>query len=314
MPPTNRIIALLTFACCTFSGEAARIAVVQGHQTSFRESADAVCRALERAGHSCTAFSLEEELTEDPLKALGQALSAFSPDVIACAGARATESTLAATENTPVVAFMVPNLLDASFIAADHPDRGRVAAVAADVNPQQLLSWIRNLHPTERHIAVLHSPRTSKTVFALQGAARAQGITLTGIEASADAFPKAIDSLAKKRCDGVLMLPDSAVYNAPNVKRLLLWGIRQRKCVWAFSESIVKAGALAGQYPDADSVAGQATRIIQRILDGESPGDLPVQYVPLPRRAVNMRTAEMIGVRLRQDAFGPRTARFGEDE
>jgi len=54
--------------------------------------------------------------------------------------------------------------------------------------------------------------------------------------------------LNKADYDSVLMVPDVQVFNAASVKRLLLWGVRQKTPVWGFSENVIKAGALAGQY------------------------------------------------------------------
>ncbi len=312
------LTALGLICCCAGSApaappDAARIGIVAGPQTTYRQAADAAEQALREAGHTCIRYVLPIGNNQQAMAKLAGQLRESGVDVLACAGSDASLLALQATPDTPVVAFMIPNALDAPFLADDYALRSRVAAVAADPAPEQLIDWIIDLTPDHDHVGVLHSERTQRTVSALRSAGARRGITVTAIDASKDAFPEAVEALTQQACDGVLMIPDAAVYNAPNVKRLLLWGLRQERAVWGFSDSIVKAGALAGQFPDEASVARETTQLIERILAGAQPGELPVSYVAEPQRAVNLRTAEMIRVRLREWAIGPHTIRMGGD-
>lgn len=170
------------------------------------------------------------------------------------------------------------------------------------------------MHPASRTVGVLHSDRTRHTVDALRSAARTRGVNIVAIEADKHRFPEAIAELNDRNCDSVLMIPDAKVYNAPNVKRLLLWGIRQKKPVWAFSASVVKAGALAGQYTDGRSVGQEAASLVRRVLDGTDVATIGVHYPKQVHRAVNERTAEMIGVTLPSHAIDNRTVRYGDTE
>ena len=294
--------------------QSARVAIVFGHQHTYRQAAQALQRSLEAAGLECVAAELPKSGESDARDRLADLLATPKPTVIASAGAPATVFALQAFSDVPVVFFMVPNMVDAAFIGEDNPHRSRLAGVAADVSPDDRMEWIKRLHPACRNIAVLHSFRTKRTAEALSAAARRRGMTVKSLEADRQRFPDAIKALNNSGCDGVLMIPDAKVYNAPNVRRLLLWGIRQKKPVWAFSKSVVKAGALAGQYSDAESVGRQAAGLIQEVLAGADAASIGPRYPRRVLRAVNERTADMIRVRLPSGAVGADTARYGDQQ
>ena len=126
--------------------------------------------------------------------------------------------------------------------------------------------------------------------------------------------PKAVEELNARECNSVLMIPDAGVYNVPNVQRLLLWGIRQKKPVWAFSASIVKAGALGGQYADAETVGQQAAELVKKVRSSTNPTQIGFQYPRRVGRAVNERTAKLIGLRLSESLLNADIVRYGEEE
>ena len=90
---------------------------------------------------------------------------------------------------------------------------------------------------------MLYSPRSRRTAEALKSKAQTAGIEAVLIKADRKNFRRPCTNLNQQDCEGELMLPDFSVYNSINVRELLLWGIRQKRPVWAFSENIVKAGS-----------------------------------------------------------------------
>jgi ABC-type uncharacterized transport system substrate-binding protein len=223
-----------------------------------------------------------------------------------------TADALETIPEAPVVFFMMPNALDANFLHDDSRHRARVAGVTSDVAPAQQVDWIRRTQPDRNRIAVLCSTRTERTAEALEIAGRARGIEISPVHARHDRFPAAIDALNEGGFDGVVMIPDSQVYNSPNVQRLLLWGLRQKRPVWAFSDKVVKAGALAGIYSDPARVGNQAAEIAGEILRGKNPKAIGLRHPRSPGRAVNLRTAEMIGAELASDVLASNVTKLGK--
>ncbi|MGD8451730.1 MAG: ABC transporter substrate binding protein [Phycisphaerae bacterium] len=298
--------ALVAGVCCALAVPGApqdtqsarqRVAVVYGEKSPYQSAADSLLTTLRAAGVECLAVELTGGDPDARTRALATVRD-FRPDVLATGGPTATSVVLSEIQTIPVVFFMVPNAQDAPFLAPDFADRARVTGVSSDVDPATQVEWLAATSPDSHRIAVLCSSRSQKTVEALREAARQRNLTVQPLPASRDAFPRAIDELHESGCDGVLMIPDADVYDSPSVQRLLLWGARQRKPVWTFSENVVKAGAFAGLAARSDAVGREAAQLVRDVLSGKTPVSLGLRYPQSVDKVVNVHTAEMIGVRL----------------
>jgi ABC-type uncharacterized transport system substrate-binding protein len=247
----------------------------------------------------------------------GRALARLAdakPVVVVTCGATATLLALESIPKTPVVFCTVPNALDTSFLAQESPHRKRIAGTTTDVAPQEQVEWIHKLCPNLKNLGVLQSARSKRTMEAIRPASAAKGIAVVAIDAGKDEFPKSIELLSSKGCEGVLMLPDAGVYNSANVQRLLLWGIRQKKPVFAFSSNIVKAGAFAGQYPDMQASTLQLVDLVDRIVKGGDAGKIGLEYPRKIDTAINERIADMIGISIDGQTLGAASVRYGKGQ
>jgi ABC-type uncharacterized transport system substrate-binding protein len=240
-------------------------------------------------------------------------LEAAKPTVIVAVGTEATYFALGAVAKVPVVFCMVPNALDAAFLAEGSRHKSRVAGVATDVSPKEQIAWAQKLDEEVKNIGVLYSARTRRTMEALRAAGQDSGITITPIETNKIDFLKAIELLTSNRCDGAIMLPDSDVYNTPTVQRLLLWGLRARKPVWAFSSKIVKAGAFAGWQPKDEAIVSQTIDIVDKIMSGSDVASIGVKYPTKITCSINERSTELIGVSVPDEVLNKVEERFGRN-
>ena len=331
------------------AAEPPRVAIVFTPHQTYRDAASTIEAALTKKDYTCVRIELpkssekpsagkepeavskektpfatgpDSETTSSPETTpstptpMGKALNKLTdarPDLIVTSGTKATSIVLEAIPDTPVIFCMVPNALDAPFMAPKSPHRKRLAGVTTDVPPDEQLEWIVRVHGESKTIGVLFSSRTRLTVEAIRSAAKPRATTVVPIEARKDEIPKAIDELNRKRCDGVIMLLDAGIYNKPNIKRLLLWGMRQKKGVWAFSDNIVQAGALAGLHVDMEVIAKHAADLVQEVTAGADVAKIGLKYAAPVCVAVNERTADMIGVSLSRRVREKVEKRFGKD-
>ena len=347
------VCVLLAFLWCStgwisarnaIAADPARVAVVLTPHQTYRDAATVIRDELHKPGHSCRVFELpptsgasgqDEAETEDAepqakstdagerevdrsveADAYAAALNevkSFKPTVIVSAGVRATMTVLEAIPDIPVVFCMVPNALDSPFLGKDHRYRKRLAGVTLDVSPQQQLEWAIETAPNVRMIGLLHSPGGIQTAESVRAAAAAHTIKLILIPAEKDAFPEAVEALITQRCDGALMIADSGVYNAANAQRLLIWGLRRKNPVWGFSRSIVKAGAFAGLSSDPKAAAQQTAKLVQSIADGTDVATIGLQYPNVVHRAVNERTADVLGITLPTPLLNNVSFRYGKE-
>lgn len=265
---------------------------------SHRQAAAAIQQGLHDSGHS--SILIEFPVGSDK-SAQDQALEQLvngRPKIIAAGGTKATSLALRALPQVPVVFFLVPNALDASFMAPNSPDRARLAGVTTDIAPERQIDLLTRLCPDVKKVGVLTSSRSERTASAIKAAGKSRSLSVIPIEADKNDFMSAITALKTQGCDAALMIPDARVYNSPSVQRLLLWGMRQKKPVLAFSSHVVKAGALAGLHCDNQGVGRQTARLIDQVLRGTDISSIGLQYPCCVSRALNERTADLIGIAL----------------
>lgn len=291
---------------------APRVAILCSPYRSYREAADALQGVLESRGHACTLITLPKDGDKENRAKAIQSLIETKAAVIVTSGPNATMLALSAVPETPVVFFMVHNALDAEFLSSDSPHRQRVAGVAADVSPKDWLDWIGRLDPGASRLGILRSPRTRRTVGAIESEAQKRGVECAIVDVEDQDFIEALEKLGKADPSGVLMTLDTKVYNSTTVEHLLVWGIRTSTPIWAFSAGIVKAGAFAGLFPDGKEVGRLTAATVQEILRGTPPSKIGARYPRKVIRAVNDRTAGMIEKPVSDKAVDETTLRSGD--
>jgi ABC-type uncharacterized transport system substrate-binding protein len=290
---------------------AQRVAIVFESKAPYRTAVEAAAATLRAAGRECVSVELstgDDAARTTAWKKIVDAKSA----IILAAGSTAVSQAFETLPGVPVVFCMAPNALDAAFLSPDSPAKDRIAGVASDIDPAEQVEWIIRTSPRAKKVGILHSSRSVKTATAIQEAGKKRGLELTLIATQHDEFPRAVETLDRQACDGVLMIPDAQVFNAANVEHLLLWGVRQKKPVWTFSENVVKAGAFAGLYCDSSEVGRQAAAIVEDVLDGKKPAVVGLRHPQVVRRAINVHTIEMIGKPIDEKTLSSDVVRLGE--
>ena len=274
-----------------------RVAILYGAASTYREAANALQTQLRNEDCECLAleYPASDSAAQDEVF---KRVKMFEPQLIAASGTSATSRAITAIPDVPIIFFMVPNALDAPFLSDDAKQRERLAGVTADIDPRVQIDWIRKTLPDAKQVAVLRSDRSDKTVDALQIAAEEQGISIVEVGADRDSFPDAIAAITERDIAGVLMIADARVYNSPTVQRLLLWGVRRKKAIWAFSANVVKAGAFSGLQCEPASVGRQTAQIVMDVLRGKAPQEIGLVYPDVVDRSINVHTAKMIEVPL----------------
>jgi ABC-type uncharacterized transport system substrate-binding protein len=278
-------------------GAAGRAIILSFDRPIYMDAATAAAEALKQARITATTVTLDSPNLGARAKARLAALAAAQPDVVLTSGTQMTSIARQHFPDATIVAFMVPNAPDAAGLLRRGPDAPRVILTSADPDPNDYVDWVHKSHPAARKVAVLCSERSANAAEALVEAARGQSaIQVEAVTAAAPRFADALRKLEADSFDGVIMIPDSAVYDASTVRTLLLWGARNKRAVWAFSENVVQAGAFAGMFCEPKTVGARAARIAADLVErGEGPTG-SVQYVSHVQRAFNDHAADVIGV------------------
>jgi putative ABC transport system substrate-binding protein len=160
------------------------------------------------------------------------------------------------------------------------------------------LQLVRELIPNLTRIAILvreGSPTAAQYVQESQAAASSMGIAL---QIAAERDPKEIDGLfAAMQGAGALVVADDAEFTALRAEIAQL-GLKHRIPTVSGFREMVEAGGLMAYGGSFGELYRRAASHVRKILQGMSPGDLPVEQSTKFELLLNLRTAKALGVEI----------------
>ena len=234
--------------------------------------------------------------SNDELPALAAELVAQKVDLIFAAGDQATIAAQRASTKIPIVAVcddMVGSHLVASMARPGGNTTGiSIFASELDVKRLQLL---HELVPQAARVGILADPTTISTRPQLEAAAPALGIELiTVLAANPDEIGAALDHLAAANVGAVNVLASPILDDAREriIERL---NRAHLPAIYQWPES-AELGGLAGYGPRLARVMRDAMQIVDKILRGAHPADIPVEQPTKFELVINLKTANSLGL------------------
>ena len=232
---------------------------------------------------------------------LASELVRTSPDVIVAGfGTLAAQAAQAATETIPIVFASVGDPIGAGIVKS----LNRPGANVTGITPQgtetggKRLQMLEELVPGIRILAVLMNPETPFSMLALQElrvAADARGQRLEVFEIrSTDQLSHIIEFTARSGATGLVILEDP-----------LLLGLRRQIAELATelrlpaiygNREFAEAGGLLSYGPDRGQLYRRAAELIDKILKGAKPADIPVERPTKFELVINVKTARALGL------------------
>lgn len=174
------------------------------------------------------------------------------------------------------------------------------AWVDLEIPVTTVLERLRRWFPTKRRLGWIHNPARGDSVTEMRQAARQLGFALEVAECRGpNELLQAFVALEGK-ADWVWCSPDATLYNRTTIEPLVLLSLRHRRPLIGFSENFVRAGAVAGCYPDFRDIGRQTGEVLLRLLRGEA-----VHGVQPPRKmvcALNLKVLRLLGWELAEPA------------
>ena len=232
---------------------------------------------------------------------LASELVRTSPDVIVAGfGTLAAQAAQVATETIPIVFASVGDPIGAGIVKS----LNRPGANVTGITPQgtetggKRLQMLEELVPGIRILAVLMNPETPFSMLALQElkvAADARGQRLEVFEIrSTDQLSHIIEFTARSGATGLVILEDP-----------LLLGLRRQITELATelrlpaiygNREFAEAGGLLSYGPDRGQLYRRAAELIDKILKGAKPADIPVERPTKFELVINVKTARALGL------------------
>jgi len=238
----------------------------------------------------------------DRMPALMADLAARRVDVIfAGGGSTAALAAKAATTTIPIVFNIGVDPVRTVLVASLNRPGGNLTGVTtlgADAAAKRL-ELLHDLLPAARRIALLTNPASPAIAQIVttetQAAARILGLDLIVLHAGTDPQLTAVFAdLPQTRIDALVIGTDSFFTN--RTKELAQLGLRHRVPAIYEHPEYAAAGGLISYGADLADQNRQAGAYTGRILNGERPGDLPVQLSTKVELIVNLKTATALGL------------------
>jgi putative ABC transport system substrate-binding protein len=240
---------------------------------------------------------------QDRLAPLVAELVALRPEVIVTdGGTPPVIAAMKATSHIPIVFMTVADPAGQGLVASLSRPGGNVTGTSVQ-HPEfavKSLELFRQMLPGAKRIAVLsngHNVSLPPIIHELQGAARLLELELPVVEVnSPQAFERAFADLAAVKPAGLLILRD-AMFGS-EVRRLAILAARAGLPTMYGDSALPAAGGLSSYGPNTGALIRRTAFLVDKVLKGARPSDLPVEQPAKFDFVINLSTAKALGLSL----------------
>ena len=201
-----------------------------------------------------------------------------------------------ATRDIPIVMALVGNPEAVGLVDSLARPGGNItgmSSMAAELAGKGV-ELTREMLPSARRVAALVNAtdpfsRPFLEQIRLGGAATSTTIVPVTVNAPAE-LEQAFATMEKERVDGVIVQPSLPT------QRVAELAVKQRLPSMAPSRRFVEQGGLMGYGPENADLYRRATSIVDKVLKGARPADLPVEQSTKFELVINLKTAKAIGL------------------
>jgi putative ABC transport system substrate-binding protein len=246
---------------------------------------------------------LSAEGKYDRLPALAAELVRRNVDVImADGGTPAAIAAKNAARTIPVVFAAAADPVGSGIVASLARPGGNVTGTSnqSPAASVKSLALLKEVAPSIRRIAVLSNPTNSSLpplVSELQAAAKTLRLEIVVVKAGTPAeFEKAFAEIAQGRATGLVILADP-LFNS-EAGRLTTLAAKRRLPTIGTINNVPDSGGLMSYGANRPDLIRRAAILVDKILKGAKPSDLPVEQPTMFDFVLNKRTARDIGIKI----------------
>jgi len=225
-------------------------------------------------------------------------------DLILAAGNLETEVAKRATSSVPIVVAYSLVPVEAGLVASLARPGGNVTGTTLQ-GPEtagKMMEVLRDAVPGTKRVTYLWEPDYPGMDLyrrPTERAAAAMGIRLTGLSVRTLAdLDAALPQIIQQRPDALLIVISGAIFT--HRARIIEFAASQRLPALYTSPQPVLEGGLISYTADYVALARRTAAIIDRILKGAKPSELPVEQPSRFELVINMQTAKTLGLKIPQ--------------
>lgn len=247
-------------------------------------------------------FVIGIRFTQGDLAALPGAareLVQHGADIILAAEDEPAQAAQQATSQVPIVFTAVSNPVELGLVESFARPGSNITGVtdlAPDLNPKRL-ELFQTTVPTLQRVFIPYdatSAAVTDEMAGLRQASRRLGIELIGhgVRSQSEA-QTVLAQIRKEQVDGILVLRCCAF----NIPGFALEAATEQKIPAMFESAFwTERGALVSYGPDYYASGKQAARLVDKIIKGAKPAELPVEVNTRIELAINLKTAKALGL------------------
>src|SRR6516162_3860024 len=234
------------------------------------------------------------------IRALAQELVGLQPDIIVVTGTPATAALQQETRTIPIVLAGVSEPVASGFVAKLNQPGGNITGFALFESSLggKWLELLSEIAPGLKRAAIMFNPDTvaaSAFLPSLETAAAALKVVPIPAPVHSDGeIETAIIALGREPGGGLVVMADifMSVHRAP-----IIMAAARNNVPAVYGQSyFAKDGGLLSYGVDPVDIFRRAATYVDRILRGEKPGDLPVQFPTKFEMVENRKTATALGL------------------
>ena len=221
-------------------------------------------------------------------------------DVIVTFGSVGTHAAQRATATIPIVG-MTDDLVGAGLVQSMARPGGHttgVSILATELNVKRL-EILHEIAPAARRIGVLHDPSITNAILAVKAAGRALKLELVFAPARTKTeVATAINTLINAQVSAVNVIA-SANLNAFRADQIVAFAQARLPAIYEWPETAEEGGLIA-YGPRNTTVYRQVAALVNKVLRGAKPADLPVEQPTKIELVINSKTAKALGLTIPQ--------------
>jgi putative ABC transport system substrate-binding protein len=277
-----------------------KVAVVESRQIKAYDLAlDGFTEVLARRGFdaSLVRYVVGSDVnTPEEFRAKAEEIDA---NVVLALGTTAAKLVKDARTSIPSIFSMVSEPAQSGLLNSDADDGTPMTGVCLDVPVESQFESLLDVVPRARKIGVIYNPEeTQFVVDEARKAANRMGLGLVTYQVHSEAeVHEGLNSL-RPRIDALWLVSDRTVLTTQSLQYVFLFAFQTNLPLMGLSEHFVRMGALVAVGPDYYDVGRQSGEFATQILGGRDPETLPVASPRKVLLSLNLRTAEIIGLRI----------------
>jgi putative tryptophan/tyrosine transport system substrate-binding protein len=242
------------------------------------------------------------------MASLARELVALNPDLLVTGAQSGALAVHNATRSIPIVTMTPADPVASGFAASVAKPGGNITGLwllgGEDAMVGKRLDFLKLAVPGLTRLAVLvnpDDPTDHAQIPRLPAAARALGLTLEVIEVREASMLDSVPAEVMRAKAQGLFVGQSPLFNSARGRIAAIVAQLKLPAVYGFRE-FADAGGLMSYGPNLPDMYRQAARMVDRILKGASPAEIPFELPTRYELIVNLKTAKAMGLAI-SDSF-----------